>query len=131
MLSRIILSYKHLLCICMDINFVCIADPSSLVTRPVDTSAAAPFSGVFTCSAYGYGYQRITWHKKSGILPYKYKIKEMSSSRIVTSTLIIPNVTEQDVGKYYCQAWTYNFGTQSKQAHLYYSGIMIELWYFY
>ena len=97
-----------------------------MVTQPVDTSAAAPFSGVFTCSAYGYGYQHITWHKKSGILPYKQKIKEISSSRIVTSTLIIPNVTEQDIGKYYCQAWTYNLGTQSEQANLFYSGIIIE-----
>ena len=107
--------------------FVYIAYPSSLVIQPVDTSAAAPFSGVFICSAFGYGYQYITWHKKSGILPYKHKIKEMSSSRIVTSTLIIPNVTEQDVGKYYCQAWTYNFGTQSKQVNLYYSGIIMAI----
>ena len=108
---------------CIAWSFCFVASSSTLTTHPVDTSAAAPFSGVFTCSAYGYGYQRIIWHKASGILPYKHEIKEVSSSRIITSTLTIPNVTEEDVGKYYCQVWTSNLGTQSDPANLFYSGI--------
>jgi len=81
----------------------CVVPPSKIVTQPTDTSAAAPFSGVFTCSVFGYGYQNITWHKTPGILPHKHKTKEITSHEVITSTLIIPNVTEKDVGKYYCQ----------------------------
>ena len=35
------------------IFFVCIASSLTFVTHPPDTSAAAPFSAVFTYSAYG------------------------------------------------------------------------------
>ena len=49
-------------------------------------------------------------------------IERTSSPTIVTSTLIIANVTEEDVGKYYCQVWANNIGSQSERAHLYYSG---------
>ena len=111
--------------VCLDpFCTVCLASTSTIVTHPVDTSAAAPFGGVFSCSAYGYGYQRVTWHRASGKLTYKHVIKEVSSSRIITSTLIIPNVTEQDAGGYYCQAWGNNIGVQSEQANLFYSGII-------
>ena len=105
-------------------HFASLVSASTIVTQPVDTSVAAPFSGVFTCSLYGYGHQHITWHKTSGLLPTKHVIKETSSSRIITSTLIIPNVTEKDTGKYYCQAWANNLGAQSEQAKLFYSGIL-------
>ena len=96
--------------------------PSTIVTQPTDISAAAPFSGVFTCSVEGYGYHNILWYKQPGTLPYKCKIKEMTSQGVVTSTLIIPNVTEEDVGKYYCQVWANNIGVRSITANLYYSG---------
>ena len=97
--------------------------PSTIVTEPTDTSAAAPFSGVFTCSVEGYGYHNILWYKQSGTaLPYKHKIKEVTSQGIVTSTLIIPNVTKEDVGEYYCQVWANNRGVRSNTANLYYSG---------
>ena len=56
------------------------------------------------------------------MLPYKHKIKEIMSHGIVTSTLIILNVTEEDVGKYYCQVWANNIGVKSKPATLYLSG---------
>ena len=46
---------------------------SNIITQPTDTSAAAPFNEVFTCSVIGYGYQNITWYKKSGTLPHKHK----------------------------------------------------------
>ena len=105
---------------------VFVAYPSTIITHPMDTSAAAPFSGVFICSVEGYGYQNITWYKQSGtILPYKHKIKMMTSNGIVTSTLIIPNVTEEDVGKYYCQVWANGFGVKSDPATLHLSGMII------
>ena len=107
------------------INCAYTVSPSSIVTQPTDTSAAAPFSGVFTCSVIGYGYQNITWYKQSGTLPPNYQTNEMTSGEVTTSTLIIPNVTKQDVGKYYCQVWTNNIGTRSKEANLYYSGMYI------
>ena len=95
---------------------------SQIITQPTNTSAAAPFSGVFTCSVSGYGYQMITWHKQNSALPHKHKINEMISHEIVTSTLIIPNVTEEDVGKYQCQVWANNFGVKSEIAVLHYAG---------
>ena len=98
---------------------------SQIIAQPINTSAAVPFSGVFTCSVSGYGYQMITWHKQSGTLPYKHITSEMTSHGIVTSTLIIPNVTEEDVGKYHCQVWANNFGVKSEKAVLHYAGSYI------
>ena len=46
----------------------------------------------------------------------------MTSQGITTDTLIIPNVTEEDIGKYYCQVWANNIGVKSKSATLYLSG---------
>ena len=108
-------------------NFSLKVSPSNIVTQPTDTSTAAPFSGVFTCSVIGYGYQNITWYKQSGTLPPKYQSNEMTSGEVTTSTLIIPNVTKQDVGKYYCQVWANNVGVRSKKANLYYSGMYCVL----
>ena len=102
--------------------FICIllsaVSPSKIVTQPTDTSAADPFSGVFICSVVGYGYQNITWYKQSSVLPYKHKINKMTSGEVTTSTLIIPNVTEEDVGKYYCQVWANSIGVRSEKAKL-------------
>ena len=70
----------------------------------------------------GYGYQMITWHKQNDTLPHKHKINEMTSHGIVTSTLIIPNVTEEDVGNYHCQVWAKRIGVKSKKAVLHYGG---------
>ena len=77
---------------------------------------------MFTCSVEGYGYQNITWKKQSGTLPYKYETKRITLQGIATDTLIIPNVTEEDVGKYYCQVWANGIGINSKSATLYLSG---------
>ena len=101
-----------------------VAYPSTVITHPTDTSAAAPFSGVFTCSVEGYGYQNITWYKQPGKLPDKHIINEMTSHGIVTSTLIIPNVTEEDVGKYYCQVWANDYGVKSNPATLHLLGMI-------
>ena len=51
----------------------------------------------------------------------------MTSGEATISTLVIPNVTKQDVGKYYCQVWTNNIGTRSKKANLYYSGMYVHI----
>ena len=108
--------------------YVCfIASPSSIVIQPTNTSAAAPFSGVFTCSVEGYGFQNITWYKRFGTLPYKHNIEDMILQGVVTSTLIIPNVTEEDIGEYYCQVWANNIEVRSISANLHLSGNYIEL----
>ena len=46
----------------------------------------------------------------------------MISQGVATGTLIIPNVTEEDVGKYYCQVWANDLGQKSQPATLYLSG---------
>ena len=102
--------------------FFLIVFPSNFVSQPTNTSAAAPFSGVFTCSVSGYGYQMITWHKQPGTLPHKHRTTETISHGIVTSTLIIPNVTEEDVGKYHCQVWANKIGIRSRKATLHHTG---------
>ena len=107
----------------MQFIYFCVVAPSTIVTQPTDTSAAAPFSAVFTCAAEGYGYQNITWHKQSGTLPHKHMISQMTSHGVATGTLIIPNVTEEDVGKYYCRVSANNIYVESKRAELYYSGM--------
>ena len=81
---------------------------------------------MFTCSINGYGYQNITWHRESAELPYNHQINEVSSSRLITSTLTIPNVTKQDAGKYYCQVWANDMRVQSGRANLYYAGIVLD-----
>ena len=93
-----------------------------ILTHPTDTSAAAPFSGVFTCSASGYGHLNITWYRRGGSLSTKSKSTEISSPTVTTSTLVIPNVTNDDVGRYYCFVWANDRAVQSKQASLIFSG---------
>ena len=51
----------------------------------------------------------------------------MTSGEVTTSTLIIPNVTEEDVGKYYCQVWANNIGVSSEKAELFYSGLLLDM----
>ena len=93
-----------------------------ITTHPNDTSAAAPFSGVFTCSVTGSGHLNITWYRRGGSLPTKSESTEVSSPTVTTSTLFIPNVTSDDVGRYYCLVWANRRGTQSYEAMLYFSG---------
>ena len=123
----IILTYNYVTIILLNYVWFCTVTLSEIVTQPIDTSAAAPFSGVFICSVSGFGYQNITWHKQSGMLPYKHKTSEITSHGVSTSTLIIPNVTEEDVGKYYCLVWANNRGVRSKTANLFYSGMFIDV----
>ena len=94
-----------------------------IIIHPTDTSAAAPFSGVFTCSSEGYGHHIIIWyreHVSNELLPEKSTTSQVSSPNITTSTLIVPNVTDKDNGKYYCVVWGANgIATRSKSATLY------------
>ena len=71
--------------------------------HPTDTSAAAPFSAVFSCSVQAYGYLTVTWFKNNGnSVPEKAHSRLTPSINITTSVLTIPNVTNEDVGTYYC-----------------------------
>ena len=100
-----------------------------IITHPTDQFAAAPFSGVFTCSASGYSIMLVNWIRKdltvweTKPLPAKAIISLDSSSEVTTSTLMIPNVTISDVGRYYCVVWAENKATRSNIAKLLLSGM--------
>ena len=79
---------------------------------------------MFTCSASGYGYLSITWYRTFGLLPDKFRTSEVYSPDIITSTLIIPNVTNDDVGSYYCVVRANNLGAWSSVAKLFYVGML-------
>ena len=96
-----------------------------IITHPTDTSAAAPFSAVFTCSAKGYGFLNITWFKNNKVynsITNKATMHQTSSINITTSTLVIYNVTEDDMGVYYCLVWANSKASQSRIANLLFSG---------
>lgn len=119
-------SYIHT-CACsnkFDIYFSNKACGPKIVAHPTDTSAGAPFSAVFTCSAIGYGNLSIEWKRSDSLgIPIKSFYRQVSSStKIITSTLIIPNVTDVDSGSYYCVGWIDMQASKSKSALLYYSG---------
>ena len=110
-----------LVCLYVIIPFISDFFPN-ILTHPTDTSAAAPFSGVFTCSVTGCGHLEITWHRREGSLPNKSESTEVSSPTVTTSTLVIPNVTNDDVGRYYCLIWAESTASLSNDAILYFSG---------
>jgi len=104
-----------------------------IIIHPTDTTAAAPFSGVLTCSASGYGTLLVNWVKKdlnmleTKSLPTKANISLESSPEVTSSTLVIPNVTNSDVGKYYCVVWAENKASRSNAANLLFSGMHIAI----
>ena len=107
-------------------NFIFIVSPPHIITHPTDTRAAAPFSGVFTCSAGGYGHLNISWYREDAshqLIPDKCTVNQTSSPQITTSTLTIPHVTEDDGGKYYCVVWANKQATRSRHAILYISSM--------
>ena len=76
-----------------------------IVTHPTNTSAAAPFSALFKCSIQAYGYLIVTWYRNNAYpIPKKAYSKLIPSVNVTTSILTIPNVTSEDVDKYYCVA---------------------------
>ena len=94
-----------------------------VVTQPTDTGAAAPFSALFNCSIQVYGYLTITWYRNNeDPVPSKAYSTVISSVNETTSILTIPNVTSEDVGTYYCEAWANRKATLSLTANLFFTG---------
>jgi len=77
---------------------------------------------VFTCSVTGCGHLNITWYRRGDSLPTKSESTEISSPTVTTSTLIIPNVTNDDFGRYYCVVWANSRGARSKVGMLQFAG---------
>ena len=100
-----------------------------IIIHPTDQFAAAPFSGVFTCSASGYDIRLVNWIRKdltileTKPLPAKAIISVESTPAVTTTTLVIPNVTISDVDRYYCIVWAENKASRSNDAKLLLSGM--------
>ena len=97
-----------------------------MITHPTDTSAAAPFSAVFTCSASAFGHINITWYKNNEAyktIANKSNFTLTSSNNVSTSNLTILNVTMKDNGVYYCEAWANKRATQSRLVNLFFAGM--------
>ena len=113
---------KHNVQHCLAILLMFTVFGPQITIHPTNTSAAAPFSGIFTCSGRGRGNVSIYWMKENSDLPSKSIITLMSSPSITNTTLVIPNVTEDDLGRYYCIVWADSYATKSKVAQLFFSG---------
>lgn len=90
----------------MLILFNTVDDPS-IVKHPTDVYAVAPFSGVFTCSVQGYGHLNVLWYKSIALFqvdsrPEKSTVSIRRLPEITITTLVIPNVTDEDAGEYVC-----------------------------
>ena len=95
-----------------------------VVTHPTNTSAAAPFSALFSCSVQAYGYLTVTWYRNNREpVPKKAYFMLMPSVDITTSVLTIPNVTSKDVGAYYCVVEANRKIAQSLVANLILAGM--------
>ena len=63
------------------------------------------------------------WKRSDGSnIPVKSYYAEKFTQQFTTSTLIIPNVTDDDTGEYYCISWIGMQGSKSKTAILYLAG---------
>ena len=94
-----------------------------VVTHPTDTSAAAPFSALFSCSVQAYGYLTVTWYRNNrDPVPEKAYSTLMPSVDVTTSVLTIPNVTSKDVDAYYCVVEANRKTAQSLAANLILAG---------
>ena len=93
-----------------------------IVTHHTDTSAATPFNALFSFSIQAYGYLSVTWYRQNNSLPNKDYSTLLLSVNVTTSVLTIPNVTSEDVGRYYCVAWANFLAVQSQAANLFLAG---------
>lgn len=94
-----------------------------VITHPTDTIASAPFSALFTCSVSGFGELSVEWKKVNSLdVPVKSYHTQLSTEEFTTSTFIIPNVTKDDMGEYYCIGWIGLQASRSKSAMLHYAG---------
>ena len=100
----------------------CVVGFPRVITHPTNTSAAAPFSAQFNCSFQPYGYRTITWYRNNHSLPNKAYSTLILSVNVTTSVLIIPNVTSEDVGAYYCEARVKTLILQSLAGNLVLAG---------
>lgn len=98
-----------------------------IIIQPSNSSAAAPFSAVFTCSAKAYGVLSFDWKRLNADLPQKYFTETKVSQNGDTSYLFIPNVTSDDVGEYYCDVWANNKASRSHFAKLQFSGVYTSM----
>ena len=106
------------------VQTLCTYVAPQVVTHPNDTSAAAPFSAVFSCSVQAYGYLTVIWYrnKKRDPVPKKAHHTLISSLKTTTSILTIPNVTIEDVGTYYCVVWANRKAVESLAGKLIFAG---------
>ena len=83
---------------------------------------------MFSCSVevHDGSVLQVGWKRKNSALPSKssYSI-QLLSSEVTSSKLVIPNVTNEDVGSYYCSVWNSRKGSQSRSAILSFSGLVI------
>ena len=107
--------------------YVYVVSPPRVVTDPIDTSAAAPFGALFNCSIQAYGYLTITWYRNNTLL--KNASTLIPSINVTTSILTVPNVTIEDVGTYYCEAWAGRIAVRSLPANLILGGKIHPLFY--
>ena len=104
-----------------------VVSPLRVITHPIDTSAAAPFGALFNCSVQVYGYLTITWYRINA-LP-KNASTLIPSINATTSILTIPNVTNEDVGTYYCEVRAGKMAIRSQPANLILAGNIHPLFY--
>lgn len=105
------------------------ADASStcIISDPTDVTAGAPFAGVFTCSVSIGKFKRrrrlaIEWIRVNLDLPTKsFHSTKTTSHGVIISSLVIPNVTSEDIGSYYCSLRVNGIGVQSNKALLSFS----------
>ena len=104
----------------MNTLFVVVAP--KIITHPTVQYAAAPFSAVFNCSVQAYGYLTIDWYRINNDLPNKAFSRLVPSVSETTNILTIPNVTSEDVGTYYCEAWANMLAARSHAVNLFLAG---------
>ena len=94
-----------------------------IVLQPNNSSAAAPFSAVFICSAIAYGVLSFEWKRSnySDLPPKSFTEMKLSLNGTI-SYLFIPNVTKDDEDGYRCEAWANNLASRSNIAMLQFSG---------
>ena len=101
------------------VNFLARSIPApKIITHPTDLTAAASSSAVFKCSASACNKYSFEWKRTNSDLPKKSSLSNIGA----TSFLTIPDVTSDDVGEYYCVAWSNNKTSQSYAAKLQFSG---------
>ena len=68
----------------------------------------------------------IIWYGSDNPLPNEAFVTLIPSVNETTSVLTISNVTSEDVGTYYCEAWANNGGVRSMAVNLFLAGKTLE-----